>query len=236
MGAQIALMSGNNNYNLTYAQRSFSFENALLDTLMLIHEGDVNNVLLGGIDEITRESWLISTKTGKYKALPTNNLNIIGDNQPGALAGEGATFLVLGDKKSDSTYAQITGVRSIFKQSESFEISHSIDHFIHEYGLRLDDIDLVLLGYNGDGKQDKAYLDLEDDFFINSPIAWYKHISGEYDTSVSFALWLAAKIIKTGTVPKILHKRGVPGSNIKNILIYNYSRNFYHTLILVSEA
>ena len=116
MGAQIALMSGNNNYNLTYAQRSFSFENALLDTLMLIHEGDVNNVLLGGIDEITHESWLISTKTGKYKALPTNNLNIIGDNQPGALAGEGATFLVLGDKKSDSTYAQITGVKSIFKQ------------------------------------------------------------------------------------------------------------------------
>ncbi len=52
MGAQIALLAGNHNYNLTYAQKSMSFENALLDALMLIQEGDARNVLLGGIDRV----------------------------------------------------------------------------------------------------------------------------------------------------------------------------------------
>ena len=72
MGAQIALMLSNNNYNLTYVNRGFSFESALLDSLMIINEGKTKNLLLGGIDEITEESWLISTKTGMYKSEPNN--------------------------------------------------------------------------------------------------------------------------------------------------------------------
>ena len=32
----------------------------------------------------------------------------------------------------------------------------------------------------------------------------YKHLCGEYPTASAFALWMAANIIKTGTVPAVL--------------------------------
>lgn len=236
MGAQIALLSGNNNYNLTYAQKSFSFENALLDALLLLQEEEVSNVLLGGIDEITQESWTISSKTGKYKASAVSNLEMLKDKQSGALAGEGATFLVLEDKESESTYARILGVKSLFNQSKDFNIFQAIKAFLLDQKMVINDIDLVLMGYNGDNLNDKVYSELEENHFANSTVGYYKHITGEYDTAVSFAVWLAAKIIKTGVVPDIIHKSGPARSGIKNILIYNHSRNIHHSLLLVSKA
>ena len=236
MGAQIALLSGNNNYNLTYAQKSFSFENALLDALMLFQEEEVTSVLLGGIDEITQESWTISTKTGKYKASPVSNLEMLKDNQPGALAGEGATFLVLENKKSESSYARIEGIKSFFNQSGDFKVSVAIEAFLLDQDLAINDIDLVLMGYNGDNLNDKVYSELEKNLFTNSSVGYYKHLTGEYDTAVSFAVWLAAKIVKTGVVPDSIHKGGPARSGIKNILIYNHSRNIHHSLIMISKA
>ena len=236
MGAQIALLSGNHNYNLTYSQKSISFENALLDALMLIQEGDAGNVLLGGIDEITKESWRISTKTGKYKALPTHNLKMIGDEKPGALAGEGATFFVLEDEKKDSTYASIVGVKSYFNQPVDFDISKAIIRFLRDNDLSVNKIDLVLLGYNGDSFQDKAYLNLEENLFSKTKVGSFKNICGEYDTAVSFAVWLAARIIKEGIIPKMIHRKVPAISEINNVLIYNQSQNIHHSLLLLNKA
>ena len=58
-----------------------------------------------------------------------------------------------------------------------------------------------------------------ENLFTNIQIGYYKHITGEYDTAVSFALWLAAKIIKTGVAPDTIRKGGITRSGIKNILI-----------------
>lgn len=236
MGAHIALLSGNNNYNLTYAQKSMSFENALLDALMLIKDGDVRNVLLGGIDEITPEGWSISTKTGKYKASPTLNLKMIGDEKPGALAGEGATFFVLENKKKDSTYASIEAVKSFFNQVEDFSISQAISNFLQGNDLDVNEMDLVLLGHNGDNIQDQTYLNLEKTFFQLNQIGIFKNICGEYDTAISFAVWLAARIIKEGIVPNIIHRKGPVSRNINHILIYNQFQNIHHNLILLKRV
>lgn len=236
MGAQIALLAGNHNYNLTYSQKSMSFENAILDALMLIQEGDARNVLLGGIDEITEESWTIATKTGKYKASPSHNLKMIGDKKPGALAGEGATFFVLENEKKESTYASIAGIKSFFNQPDDFNISKAINNFLIENKLSVDEIELTLLGYNGDGIQDQTYLSLEENLFSKNPIGTFKNICGEYDTAVSFAVWLAARIIKEGIVPEAIYRKGPVRSEIKNILIYNQSQNTHHSLLLLKKA
>ena len=42
---------------------------------------------------------------------------------------------------------------------------------------------------------------LSGNIFQNKLIAGYKHLCGEYPTSAAFALWLAANILKTGTIP-----------------------------------
>jgi len=55
VAAQIAMLLKNNNYNVTYCHRGFSFESALSDALMLIRENEANHVLVGGIDECTKD-------------------------------------------------------------------------------------------------------------------------------------------------------------------------------------
>ena len=53
MGGQIAMHLKSNCYNNTFTQDVLSFEHALLDTIMLLEEGTITSVLLGGIDELT---------------------------------------------------------------------------------------------------------------------------------------------------------------------------------------
>jgi len=236
MGAQIALMQSNNCYNLTYVNRGFSFESALLDSLMLINEGEAKNLLLGGIDEITEESWLISTKTGKYKANPLNNLSLLNDQQQGALSGEGANFFVLSRKKSVNSYACISGIDTFYNPENEKVVEDKIKRFLRKKGLNIKDIDLVILGYNGNPTLDGVYSHVENSVFTENAIAYFKHLSGEYDTAVSFATWLAAKVLKTGIVPGIVQKRKYTGSTPKKVLIYNHLRNIYHSLILLEKV
>lgn len=236
MGAQIALMQTNNNYNLTFVNRGFSFESALLDSLMLLNDNEARNILLGGIDEITEECWLISTKTGMYKAADSNNLRLFDDQQKGALAGEGAAFFVLSQQKSATTSAKILGLETFYKPDDQIEIEKRINSFLNRHKLRSDQIDLIILGYNGNKESDQIYAQLENSLFSQNATAYFKHLSGEYDTAVSFATWLSAKILQTGSIPKIIHKRNVSAEAPKNILIYNHSRNIYHSLILLEKA
>ncbi len=236
MGAQIALMQANNHYNLTYVNRGFSFESALLDGLMLINEGEVKNLLLGGIDEITDESWLISTKNDMYKVEPLNNLKLLDDTQRGGLSGEGANFFVISNQKNPDSYARISGIESYYKPHNNSVVQEKINSFLKKHDVDLKDIDLVILGYNGNPVLDTVYSEIENRLFVNHSTAYFKHLSGEYDTAVSFAVWLAAKIIKTGIVPEVAQKRKYTGRAPKNVLIYNHSRNIYHSLILLQQA
>lgn len=236
MGAQIALMSGNNNYNVTYVHRTFSFESALLDGLMMLNEDEATDVLLGGIDEITEESWLIKTRIGYYKYNPTNNLKLLADKQTGALAGESSAFFVLSDKKIDNTYAEISGTSTFYKPDDNEQIKEKITRFLNNNGLTENSLDLVILGYNGDPDYDKIYQGLETNYFGSSSIGYYKHLCGEHDTSSAFAMWIAAKILKTGIVPEVLIKEKRELNMPKNILIYNQFRNINHSLILLKQA
>ena len=53
VGAQIALSLKCHNYNNTFVHRGFSFEHALIDSLLLFNEDKADNILAGSADEIT---------------------------------------------------------------------------------------------------------------------------------------------------------------------------------------
>jgi len=236
VGGAIALGNQNHNYNLTYVHRTFSFESALLDSMLLLGKGKAENVLLGGFDEITEESWLIKTKIDFYKKNPVNNLHVFADSQKGAQAGEGSSFFVLTNEKTSSTYAKVVDVDMFFRPESSDAVETRIIRFIGNSSLHLDDVDFVIVGNNGDLEFDKIYSKIGNSLFKDTPIAYYKHLCGEYDTSSSFAMWLSAKIIKENTVPNVILKKGTVLGNIKNILIYNQFRGINHSLILLSRA
>lgn len=234
VGGTIALGHYNHNYNLTYVHRAFSFESALLDSIMMISERKDQNILAGGFDEITDESWLIKTKIGHYKTEPINENDLYKNDQSGALAGEGSSFFMLSGEKKKNTYATLKGVDMLFRPANIDSVVDWIITFLENHNIKPVDIDLVILGRNGDQEFDKIYDTIDDSLFKNNQVINYKHLCGEYDTSSAFAMWLGSRIIKENSIPASLSN--LSHKEIKNVLIYNHFRNINHSLILLSNA
>lgn len=235
VGGAIALSQQNHNYNLTYVHRTFSFETALLDSLLLINESKAKNILLGGFDEITEESWLIKTKIDFYKKQESRNLDLLTNKEVGALAGEGSSFFVLSDEKNKNTKAEILTVKMFYKPKSEKDIQIRISKFLNENSLTSDDIDLVIFGFNGDCKFDEIYKNVELELFANNTTAYYKHLCGEYDTSSAFATCLAAEIIHEQKIPEVIIRKRSSQNKINKVLIYNHFRNINHSLILLGR-
>ncbi len=235
IAAQIAIQTGCQNYNMTYSHRAFSFESALIDAMMLLQEGKYTNVLLGGVDEIEEMQFKTFERIGHYKKPGVRNLQLLNNNSEGTIAGEGSTFFLLENNPKKNTFAAIKAVHTFSNPDDTKTVRQEIGHFLQREHLTVEDIDLVLLGLNGDSRFDMVYYDLVESLFSQNKQASYKHLCGEYHTSSAFALWLAAKIIREQRVPEIIELNHRQTDKMKNILIYNHYLNTNHSLLLVGS-
>ena len=233
ISSQVAIQLKCHNYNSTYVHRTFSFESGLIDGLLQLEEQTVKNVLVGAIDEMTMNHLQITRRIGQWKMEPVNNLMLLKSLTPGALAGEGAAFFVIGAEKSESTYAELKDVATCINLNGSFQPEAFLPGFLGKHGLTAHDIDLVILGTNGDCNFDHVYTQFADRFFPGKSLAWYKHLCGEYHTATGFGLWVAANILKKQVYPEILRLNELHSGRLKNILIYNHFRNVNHSFMLV---
>ena len=115
VSAQIALILKCHNYNFTFVHRGFSFQSALLDSFIRINSGESGMVLLGGIDEMTPNTFKILQRLGHYKMKPVKNMNLLKDHSRGTIAGEGAAFFLLSAKPSPKNYAKIEALDTFYK-------------------------------------------------------------------------------------------------------------------------
>lgn len=233
ISSQVAIQLKCHSYNSTYVHRTFSFESGLIDGLMQIEENMAENVLAGAIDEMTMNHLLITRRIGLWKMGPVNNMKLLESLTPGALAGEGAAFFVIGEHKRESTYAELKDVATCININGSFRPEVFIPAFLEKNDLSSQDIDLVILGTNGDCNSDPVYAQFADQFFPGKAQTWYKHLCGEYHTATGFGLYAAANILKNQVYPRILHLNPVTPVKFKNILIYNHFRNVNHAFMLV---
>ena len=233
VAAQVALMLQCHNYNSTFVHKGISFQSALHDGLMLLKEGEANDILVGGIDELNSAAYTVLGRLGVYKRWPLSNLSLFETKTNGTIGGEGAAFFMLTDKPSPDNLAELKGIQNFFKPKDSDVIEQKITAFLSRQGLTIDDIDLIITGKNGDIKNDAIYGSLETSLFKNKALANYKHLCGEYPTSTAFALWLASNIIKKGVVPEVVKQDGVSNNQPKKVLVYNHYFNTYHSLMLV---
>ncbi|MDB4926062.1 beta-ketoacyl synthase chain length factor [Mucilaginibacter sp.] len=236
VAAQIALMLKCHQYNNTFVHKGLSFESALLDAIMLLKEKEADNILVGGTDEMTDASFTILSRLGQYKRWPLSNLSLFKTKSKGTIGGEGAAFVLITDKPSTDNLAELTAVKTFYKPKSNEDVELRINSFLADNSLNIEDIDLVITGKNGDLKNDAVYETLTHSLFANCSLANYKHLCGEYPTSVSFALWLASNIIKREIVPAIVAENAIKNSSPKKILIYNHYQNNYHSLMLVSAC
>ena len=236
VAAQIALMLKCHNYNNTFVHKGISFESALLDAMMFLKEKEADNILVGGTDELTDTSYAILNRLGLYRRRPVSNLSLLKNADKGSIGGEGAVFFLLSDKSSPDSLAELKGIQTFYKPENNAEIEQKIVAFLARHEMKIDNIDLIITGKNGDLKNDQIYNLLSKGLFKNTGLANYKHLSGEYPTSSSFALWLAASVVKRKIVPEAVIESAVKNTLPKNVLIYNHYLNLYHSLMLVSAC
>ena len=234
VAAQIALFLKCNAYNNTFVHRGFSFEHALIDTMLLLHEGSAKNILTGSAEEMTDFTFNVLRRFGMYKQLPVLNLDLYKSDSRGSIAGEGTAFFVLSNEASEKNYAELTDLKTFYKAESLSSVDENIKAFLQAKELSIEDIDLVVTGKNGDCKTDKEYDELQENVFQTTPVINYKHLCGEYPTSSSFAMWLVASIIKKQQLPQCFEDEKSTPKSFKKILIYNNYQNKYHSLILLS--
>lgn len=231
VGAQIALILKCHGYNNTIVHRGFSFENALMDAMLLLREG-MDNVLAGAIDEITDDSHTILSRFGLY--IPANDIpETTAKKHKGSIAGEGAAFFLLNSQENHDDKAILRGINTIYKPESLGVVESRIYAFLNESSVLPDDIELVLSGANGDGSHDEIDNYLSATAFRNKTMIPFKQLCGEYPTASGFALWLAVLLVSEQKTPDWLPNVSFP---LKNILIHNHYDNSHHALYLVSSC
>lgn len=236
VAGQIALMLGCNGYNNTFVHRGFSFENALLDAIMILKESNAGNILVGGLDEITNHSYQLLSRFGIYKKAPVKTMELLKSPDKGTIAGEGAAFFTLGVTKGPGTVAAVSGVSTLYKPLWEGEVIGHIMKFLEDNNCTPADIDLLVTGRNGDIDQDEIYEEIADALFPETAEASFKHLCGEYPTAAAFGVWMANAIMEEQQVPEAARFYGRTPEKIQKVLIYNHHQGTHHTLVLLTAC
>jgi 3-oxoacyl-[acyl-carrier-protein] synthase II len=233
IGSQIALLQGCQGYNNTFVQGAFSFENAVLDAMLLLGEGPAQNVLIGGVDEATDISHTLLKRFRVFRRGVRSTLNLFRVNGQGTLNGEGATYLTVNSQQGLHDIACIEGV-SMFYKAGAATLKLGLERFLAGHQLKSSDIDFVLLGRSGDASSDQVLNGVQRDLFPASSIGLFKHLCGEYPVASAFAVFLAARILQDRHVPEpVIYKDS--SKPMRNILVFNqYFGTHYSAMLLRS--
>ncbi|MFD2561937.1 beta-ketoacyl synthase N-terminal-like domain-containing protein [Aquimarina rubra] len=235
VGGQVALGLGCKAYNVTYVQGAASFETSVMDAQLMLSEEPNRKILVGGIDEVAKNSTLLHKLDGQIKEDTTDVINLLDSDTSGTVASEGATFMVLGGEKTDKSLAKIVDVETISAATPD-EIKKDIEKFMKRHKLSADDIDAVVLGNNGDVTYDNYYKNLQSSIFSNIEQLCYKHLIGDYHVASSFGFWIGCKIFETDQVPAILKVNNVTANKYENVLLYNQYLGKNHSIALLQRC
>jgi 3-oxoacyl-(acyl-carrier-protein) synthase len=219
VAAQIALGLKCKAYNMTYVHGANSFESALLDTQLILQEEEeeeISSVLVGGIDEL-----------GKYFIQHYASIQ----TEQSVPFSEGAHFFTISNEKENS-YASLIGI-DCFQTIHLKDINEKANEFLQENEFSINDIDIVILGNNGDDF-DTFYHQLQTSLFKNNIQLQYKHLSGEFHTASAFGFWAATQILKTQSIPASLRLNDIQKTTYKTVLLYNQYKGNYHSFTLLT--
>ena len=124
----------------------------------------------------------------------------------------------------------------MFNELSETEIEAVLEKFLKDNNLTVANLDMVVLGNNGDIEFDTIYNDLQEGILKNTSQIYYKHLSGEYNTASAFGMWTACKLIKEQEIPENLQLNSVEVNPIKNVLLYNQYRGSNHSFVLLKSC
>jgi hypothetical protein len=234
VAAQVGLLSRNKSYNTTHVHRGHAFENALVDALMQLNEFPGSNFLLGGVDEISAFNFNIETLSGSYKKENILAADFYTTDTPGSIAGEGAAMFMVNDHKENSI-ACISAVAMLHSEDEA-QVAEAFRKFISNQLAPGENADLLISGENGDCRTLKFYTACQALLAENIPVARFKHLSGEYATASSFAVWLGCRLLQQQPVAAHVWKKPVEPVSPQTILLYNNYKGLQHSFLLMRKS
>jgi 3-oxoacyl-[acyl-carrier-protein] synthase II len=227
VGAQIALLIKCHNYNNTIVHRSFSFENALIEASLLLEEGK-RPVLVGAVDENTKDRHTILSRFGLYKPIWKN-----GRSTSGNIAGEGAAFFLIDKEPGENPMALIRDLCLLYKPENKETVQNEILDLLKNNDVSADQIGLVLSSHTGDPHQDEPDEKLLTTVFPGKSFFPFKSLCGDFPTASGFALWLAAYLLREQKLPSWMKGIKLP---LNNIIIHHRTGNTHHSFILISRC
>src|SRR3989339_1323487 len=120
IGAQVALLTGEKNYNNTFVHGGSSFEAAMIDALLKLQEDSCDNILVGGLDEMTPTKNQLLGRMGVWRY---------------SSPGEGSHFFVFSSVKEKTSVAEIISVETFSRED-----------LLANNSLECNEVDLVLSG------------------------------------------------------------------------------------------
>lgn len=236
VGGQIALGLGCKGYNFTYVHGSISFESALLDAHLQLENNEASTILVGGVDEVGDHTTKLHRLINHIKKVEKLKFSeLLSSKTRGAVFSEGANFFVLSNSKQPNTYAEVVAI-NIYNTLPKENLSEVAMTFLNENDIVVEDIDAVVLGYNGDVDFDDYYTQLSDGLFKNKQQVYYKHLCGEFFTASSFGTWLSAKMIKTQQIPEVAKLNSETPPKLDTVLLYNQYRGENHSFTLLRKC
>ena len=234
VGAQIALGLGCKGYNFTYVNGSISFESALLDAKLQLENEEENTILVGAADETSSHTMELFKLVNIIKKESDQPYSVLNSNSSGVVYSEGATFVTLENVKKESSYAVLEALQ-IQNDLNVNEVENFISSFLEKNNLKIQDIDIVVLGNNGDINFDTYYTAVGS-LFDQIPQVYYKHLSGEFNTASAFGFWVAASILKNQAIPQVVKMNSIEKANFSKVLLYNQFQGKDHSLVLLSKC
>lgn len=166
IAGQISLALKCNGYNNTHSQNSLSFEQSLLDALLLVDEGH-SNVLVGSSDERNEKLFNFHLRLGEEKYLQTF----------------GASFFRVDSKSEHQDGIQVLDVELEYKFKD---FRFMVDTFLRRNNVSSKEVSRVYFSCYSKNRE----VELKE-IFNEAEISPYEKYSGCYHTASSFATHLA---------------------------------------------
>jgi 3-oxoacyl-(acyl-carrier-protein) synthase len=221
-------------YNNTYVNKGFALETALHDAMMQLNAVSTQTFLVGTYDETEEAQYKINSRAGYYKSTLINSLKLFEYPTDGTVMGEGAAFFSVSGKRGENAWCQLQDVKMVYRPESTEALQSELTQFLFSNAATVQDIDVLVSGVSGDVSKDQILREITRSEFGNIPEVRFKHLTGEYSTASSFALWLGASMLKKQQIPAVLKFNTAPGNSaIHTVLFINQYMGKNYTFVLL---
>lgn len=229
ISGNIALATENQAYNMTHVNSSFSFIDGLRDADLLLSEHNNYKALIGSVEEISEYNYIINQLEGRYKKENINSLELLDSKTKGSICGESSVFFGLSNHTDGN---KIVGYDTLISDNHN-EIIEFILDFIETHNLTQQEVDTLVLGFNGDIEEDVIYRKLIESNFKTSSVYSFKDLFGEHPSVISMGVWYANSLLNN--LAPLNHSIKEIQSPINRVLIFNQFDSCENSLVLLTK-